>query len=172
MRNCSNCRYHGHTKVACPLLHKVCSICKEPGHNRSKCTYNALYDTVTCLPKDIITMIHGLKCSYDEVESRKSYFKKVVTKQLLSYKVETDITLITDTFTRYIDVDNGFVTTKSRFINVLDYIVDRKYVFDKLFKAFPAMKSTIIYRLIELHRSKTVPNIELYSTLIFGTNLV
>lgn len=169
MRCCSNCRHHGHTKVACPMLHKVCSICNEPGHNRSKCTYKALYDTVTCLPKDIVSVIHGLKCSYDEVESRKSYFKNVVTKQLLSYQVETDISLITDVFAQYIDVDNEFVTNKSKFMKVLDYIIDRKYVFDKLFKAFPIMKETVNLKLVEFHRAKYIPNTELYSTLIFST---
>lgn len=167
---CSICRHPNHNKRVCPMskeVDAVCPICKKPGHNKGKCTYKALYDTLAFLPKVIIDMIHGFRCSYDEFDSTKSYYRRVVLIRLRGNQVLTNMNIITEVTEKYINPDKPVEIRKIEFVKLLDYIIDRKHTFQKLFLAFPSIKNIIQAKIKSLH-DHNYPNMTLYNNLIFG----
>ena len=92
------------TKYKSKLLPKIrkqvtCSICKEPGHNKRRCTYACIYNTLDMMPKDVINIIYDMKVSAEEYSTKCEHNSKQN-----AYKKDCDVAqkayddLITDLY--------------------------------------------------------------------------
>lgn len=63
-----------------------CSICKEIGHNKRRCMYACIYNTLDMMPKDIVNIIYDMKVSAEEYSKKCEYERKHE-----SYKKDCDI---------------------------------------------------------------------------------
>ena len=54
----------------------TCSICKENGHNKRRCTYACIYNTLDMMPKDIVNIIYDMKVSTEEYSKKCEYDRK------------------------------------------------------------------------------------------------
>ena len=54
----------------------TCSICKESGHNKRRCVYTTIYNTLDMMPKDIVNIIYDMKVSSDNYSKMCEYYRK------------------------------------------------------------------------------------------------
>lgn len=78
---CSMCKKDGHNKKGCPFVAK-CKKCGRKCHITSKCSYNTVYDSIPCLPRDIINVIMDSKAFQEEEDHYRDYFSRIVCKQI------------------------------------------------------------------------------------------
>ena len=65
------------TKLLPKTRKKVtCSICKETRHNKRRCTYACIYNTLDMMPKDIVNIIYDMKVSTEEYSKKCEYDRK------------------------------------------------------------------------------------------------
>lgn len=78
---CSICKKERHNKRGCPLVVK-CKKCGRNGHTSGKCSYKTVYDSIPCLPKDIINLIMDSKTTQEENDNYREYFSRMVCKEI------------------------------------------------------------------------------------------
>lgn len=81
---CSTCKEAGHNRRSC-VMNVKCTKCGKFGHTHGKCSFNVIYKSVTCLPKEIINIIHIMKSDMEVNDKYHSYFSNVVCKEIRDF---------------------------------------------------------------------------------------
>jgi len=116
------------------ILHR-CSECKQLGHNKNKCSYKTVYDTLFMFPRDVINIIFDFKSSLEYRELRTQYFQcKVVPEIQYILSLHQSTIIIRDKLRILMKILNETIGTRNRIgmiTNILNLYVDFYWLIDK-----------------------------------------